>query len=65
MFEKSSALRLARINGIHFNRRGNGAMFLTEPSFPSKQKPHFHILVLYVSHIFKFLFNFYDCLVFL
>lgn len=48
MFERSSALSLARINGIHFSRRGNDAIFLTETPFPSKPKPLFYILVLYI-----------------
>lgn len=57
MFKRSSALCLARRNGIRFSRRGNDAVFLTESPFPSKQKPLFHILVIYcMYHVFL---NFY------
>lgn len=52
MFERSSALCLAGINCVRFSQRGNDAMFLTKTPFPSKEKPLFYILVLYMSCVF-------------
>ena len=61
-FERSSAFCLARTNGIRFCRRGNDAVFLPEtPSLQSKIL--FHLGIVYISHVFQFLFYFYGCLV--
>lgn len=56
MLERSSALSLARINGIHFNQRGNDAIFLTEPS--SIQSKSLFFISLYCIYIMFFNFNF-------